>query len=89
MRQSYLEVTFRHGRPLAAYYYLVREPGDRVHHSERTEHGIVIDFAADGRPLGLELTAPAAITVEAVNEVLNRLGQPPVAADDLAPLAAA
>jgi uncharacterized protein YuzE len=89
MKDSYLEVTFRHGRPLAAYYYLERRPGDSSHRTERAGHGILIDYSADGRPIGLELTAPAAVTVEEINEVLGRLGQPAVAAEDFAPLAAA
>ena len=74
MRQPYLEVTFRQGRPISAYYYLARQPGQQVKRSERTAHGIVLDFAADGTPIGLELTAPATITMEKLNEVLTRIG---------------
>ena len=62
MREPYLEVTFRHGRPLAAYYYLPRRPGEKSHRTERVEHGIIIDYAEDGRSIGLELTAPSAVT---------------------------
>ena len=29
MKSSYLEVTFRRGRPLAAYLYLPRQPTDK------------------------------------------------------------
>ena len=89
MKEPYLEVTFRHGRPLAAYYYLSRRPGDKIHHTQRVGHGIIIDYTADGTPLGLELTAPTVLTLAAINEVLAQLGQPPAAAEDFAPLAAA
>ena len=89
MKQPYLEVTFRRGRPLAAYYYLARRPSDKSHRTERAGHGILIDYTSDGRPIGLELTAPAAVTLDEVNEVLARLGQPTAVAEDLAPLAAA
>jgi len=34
MKHSYLEVTYRNGRPLGAYYYLPRHEGDA---SVRTE----------------------------------------------------
>ena len=30
MKSSYLEVTFRHGHPLAAYLYLPRQPGETL-----------------------------------------------------------
>jgi hypothetical protein len=35
MHQSYLEVTFRGGQPLAAYYYLPRRAGDKCDHVEK------------------------------------------------------
>jgi len=89
MRQPYLEVTYRHGRPIAAYYYLARQLGQKVHRSQRADYGIVVDFSADGTPIGLELTAPGAITVDKLNAVLVGLGQAPVAPADVAPLAAA
>ena len=89
MRTSYLEVTFRHGRPLAAYLYLPRTPSDKSHRSERVEPGLVIDFNRRGRPIGIEITAPARISASALNRVLRRLGLPRVTPADLAPLRAA
>lgn len=89
MKEPYLEVTFRHGRPLAAYYYLARTPADKSHRTEPAGHGILVDYRADGTPLGLEITAPTAVTLADINRVLQRLGQPPIGAEDFAPLAAA
>lgn len=89
MRDAYLQVTFRGGRPFAAYYYLPRGAHDASARTERAEPGLVIDFAADDRPIGIEITAPARLTVEAFNRVLARLGFPAVEADELAPLHAA
>lgn len=88
MRHSYLEVTFRRGRPLAAYYYLPREDGDL---GARTEHvgGLVIDFASDGRPIGIEITTPSQLVLDELNQLLFELGLRPVAREDLAPPAAA
>jgi hypothetical protein len=37
MKQPYLEVTCRHGRPIAAYYYLPREANQRSVRSRRIE----------------------------------------------------
>jgi hypothetical protein len=35
MKDAYLEVTYRKGRPLAAYLYLPREPGVKIARSEK------------------------------------------------------
>jgi uncharacterized protein YuzE len=89
MRTSYLEVTFRHGRPLAAYLYLPRSPSAKSYRSERVEPGLVIDFNRRGKPIGIEITAPAQTSAAALNRVLRRLGLPSVTPADLAPLRAA
>lgn len=88
MKHSYLEVTFRKGRPLAAYYYLPRREGDRSSRTEAADGGLVVDFAADGRAIGIEITSPSRLELAGLNRLLQRLGQPPVASSDLAPLAA-
>ena len=68
---AYLEVTFRKGKPLAAYLYLPRREGDRSARTQRFEHGILVDYAPDGRPIGLELTSPKAFSLEQLNSVLK------------------
>lgn len=83
---SYLEISFRHGKPLAAYLYLPRRSGDRSARTERHEAGLLVDYAPDGRPIGIEITAPTAATLDAVNRVLAAVREMPVAADDLSPL---
>jgi len=89
MNAGYLEITYRHGKVFAAYLYLTRESGDRVHHSEPTRHGMVIDYAEDGRPLGIEITTPVQLDLESINQVLDRLDQPLLSSEDLQPLARA
>jgi len=89
MSESYLEVTFRHGRPMAAYYYLPRRPTDRSYRTKRVEPGLVIDFTRDGKPIGIEIVAPSQLTLPAFNRVLRELGFPPLKRADLAPLVAA
>lgn len=86
---SYLEVTFRHGRPVAAYLYLPRRARDRSVRTRRATPGLVVDLAADGRAIGIEITAPSRVTVTALNRVLRSLGQSPLTRADLAPLRAA
>lgn len=88
MREPYLEITFRRGRPLAAYYYLPRRPGQRSHRTEPATAGILVDYGRGGRPIGLEITAPTRVTLADINAVLSRLGMPPLAQEEFAPLAA-
>lgn len=88
MRSSYLEVTFRRGRPLAAYLYLPRSPGDRSDHVERAGSGLLVDYTADGKPLGIEITAPAQVGIAELNRVLAALHAPAVTNEDIAPLRA-
>lgn len=89
MKHSYLEVTFRKGRAVAAYYYLPRQDGDRSVRTERAEGGLLVDFASDGRAIGIEISSPSRLELRILNEVLVRLGQEPVLPEDLAPLVAA
>ncbi len=84
-----LEVTYRHGRPFAAYYRLPRREGDQVERSRPCEAGLVVDLAADGRPLGIEITEPSLADAATFNRLLVSLGLEPVDASVLAPLSAA
>jgi hypothetical protein len=89
MKHSYLEVTYRNGRPVAGYYYLPREPGDTSARTERLSGGLLADFSPDGRPIGIEITSPAQFNLPALNKALCQLGQPPARPEDVSPLAAA
>ena len=89
MKQRYLEVTFRNGKPLAAYLYLARNPGDASVRTERHEAGLLIDFAADGRAIGVEITAPSKLSLETLNRALATVNEPPTTPAELGPLAAA
>jgi uncharacterized protein YuzE len=89
MKESYLEVTFRHGRPIAAYYYLPRGASQKSVRTRRVEPGLVIDFAADGQAIGIEITTPAKVSLAALNDVLRELGHPLASQADLAPVLAA
>jgi hypothetical protein len=89
MKETYLEITFRHGRPLAAYLYLPREGDEKSARTEQAAPGVLIDFAAGGRPIGLEITAPGRVSAVTINRVLAGLGLSPLPDADLAPLRAA
>jgi hypothetical protein len=89
MKRSYLEVTFRKGKALSAYLHLPRPSGARADRSDAWPPGLVVDFTADGTPFGVELTAPALVDLDTLNELLRDLRVPEVEATDLAPLRAA
>lgn len=89
MSEPYLEVTFRHGRPLAGYLYLPRRPGEKSYRSSRVEPGLVIDFSRNGRAIGVEITAPSKTSLAVINRLLRELGMPVLTRNDLAPLRAA
>lgn len=47
---------------------------------------MLVDYAADGRPIGVEITAPGIVSLNAINEILKELNQQPATADEIAPL---
>lgn len=89
MKEPYLEVTFRHGRPIAAYYYLPRPPGQKSVRTRRIEPGLIVDFGADGQPMGIEITTPSQLSLLTLNAALDELGCPAASLADLQPLIAA
>ncbi|HZC03153.1 MAG TPA: DUF2283 domain-containing protein [Gammaproteobacteria bacterium] len=89
MKERYLEVTFRKGKPLAAYVYLPRRGEMRSAKTVEAAPGILVDYASSGEPIGLEITAPAHVTVEQINAVLEPLGLSGMTPEELAPLCAA
>ena len=89
MKERYLEVTFRKGKPLAAYVYLPRHGEMKSAKTVEAAPGILVDYAGSGEPIGLELTAPAHVTVEQINAVLTPLGLSGMTPEELAPLRAA
>jgi uncharacterized protein YuzE len=88
MRSSYLEVTLPHGRPLTAYLYLPRSPGDRSDHVEQAGSGLLVDYTADGKPIGVEIPSPAQVGIAELNRVLAALDAPSATKEDIAPLRA-
>jgi hypothetical protein len=89
MKSSYLEVTFRRGRPLAAYLHLQRAAGDKSHHVAQVGQGLIVDYTAEDKPIGIKITAPAQVSTADLNRVLASLQAPALTDEDIAPLIAA
>jgi uncharacterized protein YuzE len=89
MKEPYLEVTYRKGHALAAYFYLQRSARQTSVRTRQVDGGLIVDFAANGKPIGIEITAPEQLTLATLNRLLRELGCTPVRRADLAPLRAA
>lgn len=89
MKEPYLEVTYRRGRPIAAYYYLPRRTGEKSYRTRRAASGLLVDYSRAGRPIGIEITAPSKAPFAAINKLLRELGQRPIKRSEIAPLHAA
>jgi len=89
MTHRYLEITYRNGKPLAAYLYLPRQAGDKSVRVESHGHGYLVDWTQDGRPIGIEMPSPSQVTLKSLNEVLAGLRLDPVAPEEVSPLVAA
>ncbi len=85
-KERYLEITYRQGKPLAGYFYLPRKSGDTSVRTERHDSGLLIDFAPDGRAIGIEITAPTKMSLATLNQALAAAKQEPDTASDWGPL---
>ena len=85
-REIYLEMTYRRGKPLAGYIYLPRQDGDKAFRSKKVGVGLVVDYASDGRPIGVEITSPTSVSLRAINELLVSLRQRTLTEAEIAPL---
>ena len=88
MKERYLEVTFRKGKPFAAYLYLPRAAGAKATQTLDGGRGVRLDLDERGLLLGLEITAPSAVTISELNKVLTRYGVATLNDEEWAPLAA-
>jgi len=90
MTERSLQITYRKGRPFAAYLHLSHETGEKSAKTVASADGLVIiDYAANGQPIGVEITAPQAVPLERLNTLLVELGQLPLAEEDYRPIRAA
>ena len=89
MRERSIEITFRKGKPFAAYVYLPRYVGVKSTRTVEAAPGILVDYAVSGEPIGLEITAPTHVAAAQINSVLEMLGFDAMAPEELVLLHAA
>jgi uncharacterized protein YuzE len=85
----FLEMSFREGKPFAAYLHFPRDEGAKVARTREIRPGLLVDFAADGKPMGVEIVNPAQTSAETVLAVIAEVHAGPVSPEELAPLRAA
>ncbi len=89
MKDTYLEITYRKGRPLAAYLYLNKWETGKSFETKKVGEGLIMDYDETGWPIGLEITSPRTVSITKINEVLKKLNVAPVSEEELLPLKAA
>jgi uncharacterized protein YuzE len=88
VKATTLEITFRKGRPFAAYLRL-EGPRAKVKRTKEAAPSLLVDFDEAGRALGVEILAFDTTTVARINDVLVSLGHAALPDQELAPLRAA
>ena len=90
MTERSLQVTYRKGRPFAAYLHLSHATGEKSAKTVASPDGLlIVDYGATGRPVGVEITAPQAVPLERLNLLLADLGESPLTEHDYEPVRAA
>jgi uncharacterized protein YuzE len=84
-----VQVTYRKGKPFAAYIYLQRKPGQKAARTEQVSSGVLIDYAADESALGIEIVSPGHVSLDQINQAFDRIGLDRPEPRDLEPLRAA
>ena len=74
MKHRYLEVTFRKGKPLAAYLYLPRPAGAKARARPMPDMGCGSTSTRRVRPSEWRITAPGAVSIAQLNAVLSPIG---------------
>jgi hypothetical protein len=86
MTERSLRATYRKGRTFAAYLHLSHPTGEKSARTEASPDGLlIVDYAASGRTLGVEITAPQAVPLDRLNQLLAELSEPPLSEQDYWP----
>jgi hypothetical protein len=81
-----LQVTYRKGWTFAAYLHFSHRTGEKSARTVASPDGLlIVDYSASGKPLGFEITAPQAVPLDRLNQLLAKLGEPPLAEQDYKP----
>jgi hypothetical protein len=88
MTERCLQVTYRNGKAFSAYLHLAHETGERSVRTASSAGLLVVDYSRSGKAIGVDITAPLAVTPERLNRLLADLHESPLSANDYAPIRA-
>jgi hypothetical protein len=90
MTERSLQVTYRKGQAFAAYLHLSHPTGEKTARTVPSPDGLlVVDYGPSGHAVGVEITAPRAVPLERLNQLLARLGEAVLDEQDYEPVRAA
>lgn len=90
MTDRSLQVTYRKGQAFAAYLHLSHPTGEKSAKTVPSPDGLlVVDYSGDGQAVGVEITAPQAVSLERLNQRLAEIGEAPLAEHEYEPVRAA
>ena len=73
MKTVSLQITYRKGKPFVAYIYLSRRNGQKSVRTEAISEDLLIDYAQDETPLGIEIVSPRMVSIDEIQAVFDRL----------------
>ena len=90
MTERSLQVTYHKGRAFAAYLHLSHPTGEKSAKTVPSPDGLlVVDYGSTGRAIGVEITAPRAVSLESLNRLLVDVGEGPLSKHEFKPISAA
>ena len=89
MKTLSLQITYRKGKQFATYIYLSPRPGQKSARTEAATEDLLIDYAKDGTPIGIEIVSPGYVSLDEIQRVFDRLGLGRPELAELEPLKAA
>ena len=89
MKSFSLQITYRKGKPFAAYIYLASKTGQKSVRTESVTQDLLIDYAEDGTPIGIEIVSPGYVSIDEIQSIFDRLGFNKPDSAELEPLKAA
>ena len=89
MKPISLQITYRKGKPFAAYIYLASKHRQKSVRTKQVTQDLLIDYAENGTPIGIEILSPGDVRVNEIQRVFERLNLNKPASAELEPLRAA
>ena len=76
MKTVSLQITYRKGKPFAAYIYLSlsHQHSQKSVRTEAVTEDLLIDYAQDDTPLGIEVVSPGVVSIDEIQGIFDRLG---------------